>query len=153
MARFRPLISFVLVLFSVLLVSCSSPAPKAFVYTPEQTAAIERYATDIQDMRGQMLSKLSVLIQDKDWVDIGTFIHGPLGEMRTKMSNLTRNLDPKLQAESQDVAKEVFGHLVSIDEAASEKNFDKAAFNYREALKDIDAFLQLAPVDSSLDAA
>lgn len=153
MARFRPLISLVLVLFSVLLVSCSSPAPKAFVYTPEQMAAIERYATDIQDMRGQMLSKLSVMIQDKDWVDIGTFIHGPLGEMRTKMSNLTRNLDPKLQAESQDVAKEVFGHLVSIDEAASERNFEKAAFNYREALKDIDAFLQLAPVDSSLDAA
>lgn len=154
MSRFRSLISVVLVLFTVFLVSCSSPAPKAFVYTPEQTAAIQRYSNNIQDMRDLMLSKLPVLIQDENWIDVGTFIHGPLGEIRTKMSNLSRNLAPNLQPQAREAAKEVFEHLNRIDEAAIEQNFAKAETNYREAVKDINAFLELVPGRlSELDAA
>lgn len=149
MSRFRSLISVVLVLFTVFLVSCSSPTPKAFVYTPEQTAAIQRYSNDIQSSRDLMLSKLAVLIQDQNWVDVGSFIHGPLGELRTRMTNLSRNLAPDLQPQAREAAKDVFEHLNRIDEAATEKNFAKAATNYREAVKDINAFLELLPGASS----
>jgi photosystem II protein PsbQ len=151
MARFRPLISFVLVLCTVFLVSCGGPAPttKGPVYTPEQTAIIERYSNDLADLRDRILSELSVAIQDRNWVDVGTFIHGPLGELRSKMANLARNLTPDLQPQARAKAKEVFEHLVNIDEAAAERNFEKAATNYREALKDLDAFLDLIPVGLS----
>jgi photosystem II protein PsbQ len=128
------------------LVSCSSPTPvaKGPTYTPAQLEQIQRSAEGIQELRDRML-ELPPLIQQQEWVDVGNFIHGPLGELRVRMSRLSRTLTPKAQAPALETAKNVFDHLIAIDEAAQKRDTNKALKNYNEALKDFDAFFNLIP--------
>lgn len=150
MKRFRSLLSLLLVVVSVFLVSCgSAPVAKAPDYTPAKIEAIERYTTDIAAMRDRMTSELPKFIQSGEWVDVGALIHGPLGELRTKMISLSRNLTPDLQKKSQAEAKDLFEHLVKLDEAAQAGDLNKAVTNYRAAIDDISAFFDVVPEFSS----
>lgn len=127
------------------LVSCSSPtATKPPTYTPEKIAQIQKYADTVTDLRDK-ISILETDIQNRDWVEVGSFIHGPLGELRQKMSYITRELLPKDQKAAREAAQDLFTRLESIDLASSSNNYQKALDNYRAALKDLDAFLQLIP--------
>lgn len=146
MARYRSILAFILVIVTSLLVSCGNPSTtvKGPLYTTEQLAQIQNYTEDLQTLRDRML-ELPPLIQQKQWTDVESFIHGPLGELRTRMSRLARTLEPKTQKNALVAAKNVFGHLIAIDEAAQTRDTNKALLNYNEALKDFDAFFQLIP--------
>ncbi|MEA5597442.1 photosystem II protein PsbQ [Rivularia sp. UHCC 0363] len=145
MARYRSILTFVLVILAAALVSCGGPpVAQGPLYSTAQLEQIQRYSTDIQTLRDRM-DELSPLIEAEQWNDVGSFIHGPLGELRVRMARLARSLEPKAQKTAQSSAKEVFEHLIAIDEAAQTRDFDKATRNYREALRDFDAFFQLLP--------
>ncbi|NJR65331.1 MAG: photosystem II protein PsbQ [Leptolyngbyaceae cyanobacterium CRU_2_3] len=146
MGRFRAILTWCLVLFTALLVSCGSPTSvaKGPLYTDTQLEQIQKSATDIRDLRDRLI-ELPPLIQSQDWVDVGSFIHGPLGELRARMARLSRTLAPDAQASALKSAKDVFGHLTAIDEAAQTRDIQKALKNYNEALKDFDAFFNLIP--------
>ncbi|MFM7425941.1 MAG: photosystem II protein PsbQ [Elainella sp.] len=146
MARFRSLLALILVLVTTLLVSCGNPstAAKGPLYTTAQLEQIQRYGEDIQSLQDR-LPELLPLIEQEQWNDVISFIHGPLGELRVRMSRLARTLEPKAQKQAQDIAKAVFNHLNAIDEAAQARDFAKASSNYSAALKDLDSFFQLIP--------
>ncbi len=145
MARYRSILAFVLVILATVLVSCGSPpVAKGPVYSTAQLEQIQRYSTDIQTLRDRM-EELSPLITAEQWNDVGSFIHGPLGELRVRMARLARSLEPKAQPAAQTAAKEVFEHLIAIDEAAQARDSAKAVRNYGEALRDFEAFFQLIP--------
>jgi photosystem II protein PsbQ len=145
MARYRSILTYILVVLTTVLVSCGGPpVAKGPVYSTAQLEQIQRYSTDIQALRDRM-SELSPLIEAEQWNDVESFIHGPLGELRVRMARLARSLEPKAQKGAQDSAKEVFEHLIAIDEAAQTRDFAKATSNYREALRDFEAFFQLIP--------
>lgn len=145
MARYRSILTFILVVLTTVLVSCGGPTvAKGPIYTAAQLEQIQRYSTDIQTLRDRM-SELSALIEAQQWNDVESFIHGPLGELRVRMARLSRSLEPKVQQQAQTTAKDVFNHLIAIDEAAQTRNFDKATGNYREALRDFESFFQLIP--------
>lgn len=150
MARYRSILTCVLVLITTLLVSCGNPTTvKGPLYTSEQLEQIQHYTEEVQTLRDRML-ELPPLVQQKKWTDVESFIHGPLGELRTRMSRLARTLEPKASQQSAlEAAKDVFGHLIAIDEAAQNRDSNKALLNYNEALKDFDAFLQLVPGEAS----
>jgi photosystem II protein PsbQ len=146
--HYRSILAVILAMVTTFLVSCSSPtATKPPTYTPEKIAQIQKFATAVTEVRDRM-PILGNDIQKRDWTEVGSFIHGPLGELRQKMSYITRELLPKEQPAAREAAKDLFVHLENIDAASSSNNYQKAIDNYRAALQDFDAFLQLIPKSS-----
>ncbi|HEY9832196.1 MAG TPA: photosystem II protein PsbQ, partial [Stenomitos sp.] len=105
---------------------------------------IQKYASTVTALR-ETMPNLATSIQNRDWTEVGSFIHGPLGELRQKMSYITRELLPQDQKAAKEAAQDLFSRLQEIDLATEKGNYQKAVDNYRLAIKDFDAFLQLIP--------
>jgi photosystem II protein PsbQ len=134
MIRHRSILALILAFVAVVLVSCSSPtAAKPPTYTSTQLEQLETYRSDLAVMRDRF-PELATLITQQQWTSAKNFIHGPLGELRRKMSLVSRNLLP-----------DIFNHLVKIDQAADETDYTTAIRNYNEVVQDIEAFFNLIP--------
>lgn len=146
MAWFRPVLGVILAAIATLVVGCGggTKASAPDTYTPEVLAQVQIFTPSVVALR-ERFPELEGYIQAKSWVDIGTFIHGPLGELRSRMNLLARTLLPGDDTKAQDLAKEVFRDLVRLDTAASDNNQVAAGKEYRNALDDFDAYLQLIP--------
>lgn len=146
MARQRSILSFILVLLATFLISCGGPtvATAPPTYTPTQLEKIQGYLPEIQAVRDRS-QELTELIQKNDWVNVGNFIHGPMAEARLHMNYVIPNLLPQDQQKARQVAREMFNHLVQIDQAIDSVNSLKALNNAKAAFADIDTFLGLLP--------
>jgi photosystem II protein PsbQ len=142
---FRPLISLLLVFVSVFIVSCSDGTQaKAPTYSAAQITQIQATNKNIAAMRDR-LPELATMIQGRDWNNVKSFIHGPLGEIRTRMASLSRELLPGSKEKALAISKEIFVHLNKIDAAAGNNDYQVAIRNYGEALKDFQTFSDLIP--------
>lgn len=151
MKGFRSIVAMLVVAIAIFTVGCSSgePVDKGPLYSADEFAQIEKYTAEVEEIRERMLA-IPELVQKGDWNDVQTYIHGPLGELRFRMSNLSRQLKPtKAQKEALSAAREVFEHLNAIDEATQTADVRQALENYDEALRDFDAFLDLIPTEPS----
>ncbi|MBD2194275.1 photosystem II protein PsbQ [Calothrix anomala FACHB-343] len=150
MSRQRSLLSLVLVLLATFLISCSSPtvAKAPPTYTTAQLTKIQTYVPEIVAVRDRA-AELKNLIERKDWIYVGNFIHGPLAEARLNMTYVIPNLLPQTQPQARQIARDLFNHLVKIDQAASDGNSLVALNNYAEAIADLGKFLELVPETSS----
>lgn len=145
MSLFRPLISILLVFISVFVVSCSDGSQaKAPTYSAAQLVQIQTSTKNVTALTDR-LPELATMIQKRDWNNVKSFIHGPLGEMRTRLSGLSRELLPGSKEQALSVSKEIFVHLNKIDEAAGNNDYPGAIRNYGEAIKDIATFSNLLP--------
>ena len=144
MAKIRSLTGLLLAAIAVLVIGCSAPAAKVTTYTPEQIGVISTYTNGVVALRDRM-PELETYIDKKNWGDVQYFIHGPLGELRARMDRLARQLLPETQDEAKLLAKDLYKHLVKIDEAADSRDTQLASSQYYEALKDFDAYLTLVP--------
>lgn len=145
MTRPRSIFALMMACLMAFLVSCSSVEAKVpTTYTAAQVQQIQRYVAPLTELRSRM-DKLETLIQQKRWVDIRTYIHGPLGDLRGAMKAVSGSLLPKSQKQAADLTKSLFADLVNIDIAAKDVDYPKVVSSYQAALKDFDAFLQLIP--------
>ena len=145
MSLFRPLISILLVFISVFVVSCGDGSQaKAPTYSAAQLAQIQTTTKNVTALTDR-LPELSAMIQKRDWNNVKSFIHGPLGDIRILMSALSKELLPGTKEKALATSKEIFGHFNKIDEAASNNDYPSAIRNYGEAIKDITALFNLAP--------
>jgi photosystem II protein PsbQ len=145
MSLFRPLISILLVFMSVLVVSCGDGSQaKAPTYSAAQLAQIQSTQKNVTAISDR-LPELATLIQERDWNNVKSFIHGPLGDIRVRMSGLSRELLPGSKEQALAISKEIFVHLNKIDEAAGNNDYKIAIRNYGEALKDLASFEKLIP--------
>ena len=144
MRHYRSILALALAFVTAFLVSCSSPTTKTLTYSPTQIERIQSYSSGITKLRSRM-PELATLIENREWIDVRNFIHGPLGELRIRMGNLARNLLPDAQGQARQSAQDIFTHLEEIDEAAQNGDYRQAIRNYAEAIKDFDAFFQLVP--------
>jgi photosystem II protein PsbQ len=145
MSLFRPLISLLLVFISVFVVSCSDASQaKAPTYSAEQLVRIQTTSKNVTALTDR-LPELSAMIQKRDWNNVKSFIHGPLGDIRVLMSGLSRELLPGTKEQALKVSKEIFVHLNKIDEAAGNNDYPGAIRNYGEAIKDITTLFNLTP--------
>jgi photosystem II protein PsbQ len=145
MSLFRPLISILLVFISVFVVSCGDGSQvKAPTYSAAQLTQIQTTNKNLTALSDR-LPELATLIQNRDWNNVKSFIHGPLGDLRTRMSGLSRELLPGSKEKALAISKEIFVHLNKIDEAAGSNDYQVAIRNYGEALKDFASFEQLIP--------
>lgn len=146
MARFRPVLTLILVLLTVVLASCGGPkvAAKPPTYTTAQIELIQQYTNSILNDRRRMEKELTAEVENQDWSDVSSLIHGPLGEIRQQMNNLARDLLPKeAKTEARRVTKDFFADLVKIDEAAQQQDSAAALSAYKASLKDLDKFLDI----------
>ncbi len=145
MSLFRPLISLLFVFISVFVVSCSDASQaKAPTYSAEQLVRIQTTSKNVTALTDR-LPELSAMIQKRDWNNVKSFIHGPLGDIRVLMSGLSRELLPGSKEKALAVSKEIFVHLNKIDEAADNNDYPGAIRNYGEAIKDITTLFTLTP--------
>jgi photosystem II protein PsbQ len=145
MGRFRPLLGILLAVVASCLVACGGPAAKIpTTYTPEILQQVELYTPAVAELRDRF-PELQSYIQQKDWVNVQSFIHGPMGEMRTRINRLAGTLLTKDKPQAQSLAKEIYTHLERLDEAAANNQQVIAGQEYRNALDDFDAFLSLVP--------
>ncbi len=145
MVTYRSVIAFVLMLLTTMLVSCSNVTEvKPLSYTTAQVEEIQTYAGDLLALRDR-LPELADLVQKENWTFVRNFIHGPLGELRTKMIYLSRNLLPTAQAKADALAKETFRSLVALDAAAEKADYKVAVRNLSKTVEGLNEFLELVP--------
>ncbi|MBD2037314.1 photosystem II protein PsbQ [Leptolyngbya sp. FACHB-321] len=145
MVTYRSVIAFVLMLLTTMLVSCSSVTEtKLLSYTTAQVEEIQTYAGDLLELRDR-LPELADLVQKENWTFVRNFIHGPLGELRTKMIYLSRNLLPNDQEKAAALAKETFQSLVALDAAAEKADYKVAVRNLSKTVAGLNDFLELVP--------
>ncbi|NJL90215.1 MAG: photosystem II protein PsbQ [Coleofasciculaceae cyanobacterium SM2_1_6] len=146
MKSYRSLLAVVFAFVAVFLVSCSAPIEVAApAYSPTQMEQVARYQEILQGFRDRF-PELATSISKKDWVDVGTFIHGPLGELRQKTGYVIRNLiNPSEVAKAKEVANQLFDSLEAIDKAAADNKQAVAVKKYNEAIAAFDQFLELLP--------
>lgn len=145
MVKYRSAIAFILMLITVTCVSfgCTA-AVKPLSYTTAQVEEIQTYAADVSELRDR-LPELATLVEKQNWTFVRNFIHGPLGELRTKMVYISRNLLPNDQVKARDRAKETFKSLVAIDAAAEKEDYKAAVRSLDKTIKGLDSFLELVP--------
>ncbi len=149
MGRFRPLLGILLAIAATCLVACGGPAAKIpTTYTPAILQQVELYTPAVADLRDRF-PELEGYIQAKDWVNVQSFIHGPMGEMRTRVNRLANSLLTKDKPQAQAIAQELYTHLERLDEAAATNQQVIAGQEYRNALDDFDSFLSLVPTFQS----
>jgi photosystem II protein PsbQ len=91
MFRFRSILALALAAITVFLVSCSgAPVAKGPLYSDAQLEQIRVYTAGVDELRDRLL-ELPAKVQAEDWTEVSSFIHGDLGELRTRMSGLARN--------------------------------------------------------------
>ena len=112
--------------------------------TNEQLAQIQATNKNLMALSDR-LPELATMIEKRDWNNVKSFIHGPLGDIRILMSALSKELLPGTKEKALATSKEIFGHFNKIDEAASNNDYPGAIRNYGEALKDITTLFSLAP--------
>jgi photosystem II protein PsbQ len=148
MVNFRSIVAIILAVVTTFMLSVNSveaaKVKKPLTYTSDQLEQLSVYTSDLQAMRDR-LPELGTLINRKDWIFARNFIHGPLGELRVQMANVSRTLLLDAQPGARKLAKEVFDDLVAIDLAAQNRNFPTAIKKYAEVLKEFDEFLALVP--------
>ena len=146
--NYRSIVAAILALVIVMLVNLNLVAEAKTAtpttYTPDQIEQIQDYVAELSTFRDR-LPELANLIQKQDWIYVRNFIHGPLGEIRATMLNVSRNLLPQEQAQARKVAKSVADNLVAIDRAALDGNYKVAVRNYAETVRDLATFLELVP--------
>ena len=153
MKIFRSILPVILLLVTTLLVSCGGPNASAPpTYTPEKLAQIQTYRISVDQARERM-SELSDLIEQKNWVDTRTFIHGPLGLIRRNMTYLSNALLEEDAKKATPLAKEVFKNLDDIDAAAKENNYSAAISQFNQTIRNFDAYLDLIPQTEEEEAA
>lgn len=150
MARQRSIFSLILVLLATFLISCGGPniAAPPPTYTTAQLEKIQTYVPQILAVRDRA-DELQDLIAKKDWIFVSNFIHGPIAEARLSMNYVIPNLLPKEQPAARQITKDLFNHLIKIDQAAKDANSLVALNNYEAVFDDIDKFLQLLPETST----
>ncbi|MCW6053761.1 photosystem II protein PsbQ [Microcoleus sp. A2-C5] len=145
MTRPRSFFALMMAFMMAFLVSCSSVEAKVpTTYTAAQIQQIQRYAPTLTEFRSRM-DNLGTLIQNRNWIDAKTYIHGPLGDLRGTMKTVSGTLLPKAQQEAVDLTKSLFADLVEIDNAAKVADYAKITASYQKAVNHFDSFLQLIP--------
>ncbi len=145
MTRVRAWLMVLVGAIATVVVGCSSgESASAAAKAAAQAANVQLYAPAVVELRDRFPEVEPAFINQK-WRDIQTFVHGPLGELRERMSRVSRNLPKDQQAIAAEATSDLFDSLLAMDEAAGQFNYRKAEEEYQKAVTAFDAFLDLIP--------
>lgn len=149
-SNIRSIVALALTFVMVLCVAFVNPAEakpkktKPQSYSTEQIAEIQSYAAQVQAMRDRF-GELQGLIEKEDFIFARNFIHGPLGELRTKMLFIAQDLYPEARDQARAATKKLASALSAIDKAGIDKDYKAAAKGYTNLNKALDDFFAVLP--------
>jgi photosystem II protein PsbQ len=79
---------------------------------------------------------LKPFIDADNWITVGTYIHGPLGQVRQDIGSAVRLLKDQKQAKA--LSRKFFNDLIAIDVAAERKDGDQVLDAYEQTRQDFD---------------
>jgi photosystem II protein PsbQ len=138
------ILAFVITFFSQGASYAAKAKAKAPTYKPQQLEQIQLFAPAVADFADKFTNVEALIDADK-WTDVRDYIHGPLGELRIKTGRVIRNLLASDRKTAQEVEDTLFKHLVELDTAASDQNYDLCVKAYNAVLNDFAKFLSLVP--------
>ncbi|MEB3295548.1 MAG: photosystem II protein PsbQ [Synechococcales bacterium] len=149
MSKIRSILALALAFVMAMFITVSSPAmakakAKPRTYSAEQIATIQEFSGEVNAMRDR-LTELEGLIEKEDWIFMRNFVHGPFGELRSKLLFISQQLFPETRQEAQAAIKDVAAALVTIDKAGIDKDYRLAARGYSSLVKSLDSFFSLLP--------
>jgi len=145
MVRFRSFLALILAFVAIVTVSCGSPTKVAEpTYTPELVEILQRDAADIATMRDRT-TEIEPFLQDGRPQAARTLIRGPVGELRTRLASVERNLLPVDRPAARQIAQDLIKHLNNLDLAIQGDQYTQAYDQYQAVLGDFDRFLDLIP--------
>lgn len=147
MKPLRVVFSLCLVVMATVLVGCGGPAAKApLVYTPEKVAELQLYLTPLNEAHDR-LGELENYVDRQDWINVKSFIHGPLGGLRASVGYINRVLLESDQERAVDLSEAIFDDLERLDAAANEKVTEVVDAAYGAVVRDFDAYLNFIPTE------
>ena len=82
------------------------------------------------------IDELKPFIDASNWITVGTYIHGPLGQVRQDIGAAIRL--QKDQKPAKALSTKFFNDLIAIDVASENKDGDRVINAYEKARKDFD---------------
>ncbi|MDB9315037.1 photosystem II protein PsbQ [Spirulina sp. CS-785/01] len=147
MNRLRAILPILLVLVMTLVTACGgNVAQEPPTYTPEKITEIQQVLKPVKQVRERM-PELKEYIDEKDWNDVDSFIHGPLGGIRQSLGYVNRTLLEDDQPPAKETAERLFKDLERIDSAADAEVYADAVRYYNRAVEDLDQYLDLIPTE------
>lgn len=113
-------------------------------YSSAQLSKLSKSVNQVESLRSR-LEAFQPDIEKREWSTVHKDVAGLLPDLREKMMAVTDQLDLSDRILARAVSTEVFIHLERIDEADEVYDYQAAETNYRQALQDFDAFLELIP--------
>lgn len=119
------------------------------ILTPPTMAASNPTAIKAEsNQKLQLLSdrfdKLEKFVYTQNWNDVGTYIHGPFGEIRRELRMIAGQLSKAQKVKANDLADNLFKNFVKLDIAAKDKDAIAAESAFKNALKDFESIVDLA---------
>ncbi len=100
-------------------------------------------AAKLQILRDRF-DRLEKYVYTQNWNDVGTYIHGPFGEIRRELRAIAGNLGKTQKETANDLANNLFQNFVKLDIAAKDKEAIAAETAFKNALQDFEAIVKLA---------
>lgn len=149
-SKIRSIVALALTFVMVLCVTFVNPADakpkktKPQTYSTEKLAEIQSFAAQVQLLRDRF-GELQTLIEKEDFIFTRNFIHGPLGDLRSKMLFIAQDLYPEARDQAKAATKDLANALSAIDRAAIDKDYKAAAKGYTNLNKAMDTFFSILP--------
>lgn len=141
----RTCVTWSLVAFLTLLAGCAGPTTKvAPTYSEAQLTQIQRDLPAVLKAQAR-LPELAEAIEAQEWQDAIDVIHGPFGDLRERLSRVTRSLLSGDQKEAVATSRALLDDLELVDAAAHDKNQPLALKAYDAAVRDFQTFLDELP--------
>ena len=151
MKLYRSILALVLAFVTTLVVSLALPVQPAMAATATPSIEQVQRATDnLQALRDRM-TEIETAIAADNWNDVRSFIHGPLGDLRARITRLGRLLPESDQRRVRQSITGVYDHLNALDTVAASstqkpaKKTTAALKEYEAATNALDALLLLSP--------
>ena len=109
----------------------------------QPNAAIQAANVEKLQVLSDRFDRLEKYVYAQKWVDVGTYIHGPFGEIRRELRAIAGQLDKTKKETSNILANDLFKNFVQLDAAAKDKDALAAESAFKNALKDFEGIVEL----------
>ncbi|NEO27242.1 MAG: photosystem II protein PsbQ [Kamptonema sp. SIO4C4] len=153
MNKLRAILPLLLVLVMIFVTACGGEVAQAPpTYTPEKITDIQQTLKPVKQVRERM-PELKEYIDEKDWNNVDSFLHGPLGGIRQSLGYVNRILLEDDQPSAKKTAERLFKDLERIDSASEAEVYEDAVRYYNRSVEDFDQYLEMIPTEPDSESA
>ncbi len=116
----------------------------AIAQSPSKAAVARAVSVQRLQVLSDRFDRLEKYVYTQDWNNVGTYIHGPFGEIRRELRMVASQLDRTQKETANDLADSLFKNFVKLDTAAKDRDPISAESAFKNALQDFESIAKLA---------